>query len=308
METPPSFNDQQSWGGPRFRPGSGPHTPRPASTVHDHQAFAAHGGPLTPRATSSEEGQQTFVARAPQETRFHPAQERVTASSSDNLFMPVPSAQVPPSYVYNLPAVPANPRFGAVHHSPFSRPLPYPSTFSSYHNPSFTIPPPHAPPPHAPSRAFYSHAPQGPVSNGFPLGPAPPIPSYLPPHVVPSNDVPHFGHHPSGYNHPQPAYMHSQPAPQATYNHFVPQPALPFSNLPLAPSPSPSSSSVLPHLSKLYLLFLTYLSSPRSKTSFLGMKVLLPLFVLMVLSVISWTLRLMWTQVALTLVPLLLRC
>ena len=267
METPPSFNDQQSWGGPRFRPGSGPHTPRPASTVHDHQAFAAHGGPLTPRATSSEEGQQTFVARAPQETRFHQPQERVTASSSDNLFMPVPSAQVPPSYVYNLPAVPANPRFGAVHHSPFSRPLPYPSTFSSYHNPSFTIPPPHAPPPHAPSRAFYSHAPQGPVSNGFPLGPAPPIPSYLPPHVVPSNDVPHFEHHPSGYNHPQPAYMHSQPAPQATYNHFVPQPALPFSNLPLAPSPSPSSSSVLPHLSKT-LPTVSHISVLTSKQDF----------------------------------------
>ena len=130
METPPSFNDQQSWGGQRFRPGSGPHTPRAPSTEQEQHASVARGGPITPRATSSEQEQHTFVARAPREVHFpHLAQEGVIASSLDNLFMPVPSVQVPPSYVYNLPNVPANPRFGAVHHSPFSRPLPYPSSF-----------------------------------------------------------------------------------------------------------------------------------------------------------------------------------
>ena len=71
------------------------------------------------------------------------AQGGVISSSLDNLFYP--PTVVPPSYAYNLPNVPLNPHFSAANHSPFSRPLPYPSTFTSYNNPVFVIPPP---PPH----------------------------------------------------------------------------------------------------------------------------------------------------------------
>ena len=111
MQTPPSFNDQHAWGGQQFRVAQ---VLSPTVTAtQEHSPLPAQGG---------EDNRTSRLA-----------QGGVISSSSDNLFHP--STVVPPSYAYNLPNVPLNPRFRAANHSPFSRPLPYPSTFTSYNNP-----------------------------------------------------------------------------------------------------------------------------------------------------------------------------
>ena len=211
METPPNVNDQQAWGGQRYR-------------------FS----PATSRATSQEQDQTTYIGRGQQDVRPLPlSQDKVTASSSDALFNPV--TDNPPPHTFNLPNVPLNPRFGAYNHSPFSRPLPHPSTFTSYNNPSFAVPPP---PPHA----FYNRVPSFP--QNVPLGPPPPVPPRPPLH---------FHHQQDAYSHSQPVYSHPQPA----YPPFMPQqhlyshpPPLPQAPAPL-PSPSPSSHSSSSHSSSL---------------------------------------------------------
>ena len=181
------------------------------------------------------------------------------ASSSDNLFHPV--SHVPSSYVFSLPTVPSNPRHHANNSSTaFNRPLPYHSPFSSYNNPTFTIP----------HHAYYNHPRTSPVT--VPLGPPPPLPPRpqpIRPFTQP-HSFPHMYNHPFPvHQFPQPAYRQNQPAyyqhqpafpvqHQPTYHHsaspFFQNPPLyqnpaldqnPTLSIPSSPSPpsSPLSSS-----------------------------------------------------------------
>ena len=180
----------------------------------------------------------------------------VISSSSDNLFYPPP--RLPSSYVYNLPDVPLNPCFHARNHSPFSRPLPNPSSFTSYNNPTFVIPPlprynssSQIPPLH--------HAP----SPGVPP-PVPPNSSHFQSQAYPVFNVPRPS---SQVDHQQPAYIQPQPAyipPQSAYIHSQPayDPVLPqthslYQHLPLPPSAIStivSSSKALPTVTHIQIL------------------------------------------------------
>ena len=108
--------------------------------------------------------------------------------------------------------------FHAYNHSPFSRPLPYPSTFSSYNNPSFAVPPPPQPP-----QAFYNTTR---LPNTTLLNQPPPIP-----------------------NQGQPPFANQQPvhAHYAPPHTFIPasQPVAYHQPVPVS-SPSPSLSLPLP--------------------------------------------------------------
>ena len=117
VQMPPNLNEQQTWGGVRYRPPSEP-----------------------PPTVTNERDQATLVARGRQETQDHPlSQQGVIASSSNNLFHPVPNA--PSSYVFSLPKVLSNPRL-RTYDAPntFPHPYSYRSPFSSYNNPAFTVP------------------------------------------------------------------------------------------------------------------------------------------------------------------------
>ena len=227
MQTPPNLNDQQTWGGQRYQPVSRAlptipkalSTPSTASDDNDRTALNAHRQQDGPAQASSQAG---FIA-----------------SSSDNLFHPVPNVQ--PSYVFSLPKIPSNPRLHNQNPTnTFQRPFPYRSNLSSYNNPRFEVPPA---PLHHPS------------SINVQLGPGPPIPPRIrsshSSHVSQpqNNHSPHaYNHSPHAYNHTQPVYNHSQPA----YNHVPPiQPPyytqpLPntflHQNLPAHALPLPSSS------------------------------------------------------------------
>ena len=194
MQTPPHLNDQHVWGGRRFR------------AEQD----------ISPATTQR---------RTPREGRFHQREGRypqggVIASNSDSLFHPVLNDPVPSSYVYNLPDVP--PRFRASHHSPFTRPLPYLSTFSSYNNPTLAIPP------------YNSYPPAHPLGSAHQMGP-PPLPPFSsrPPPVVPQLQ----------FAPSQPSYLQPPPA----IDHHLPST---YSSRPLPPVPSISPS----HLSTLISL------------------------------------------------------
>ena len=68
MQMPSNLNEQQTWGGQCYQPVS---TPTPTVT--------------------NEQDQPTLLARGTQDLQVHPlSQARVIASSSDNLFHPVP--------------------------------------------------------------------------------------------------------------------------------------------------------------------------------------------------------------------------
>ena len=135
MQTPPNINDQHAWWGQHF--------------LVDQ---SLHPSLDTVQGTSTQEGQVDHTPQIPQ--------GRVIASSSDTLFHPTSYTAIPPSYV--LPDIPPYPHFCAFNHSPFSCLLPYPSSFSSYNNPNFAIPP---------------HNPSTVVPNTCPLE--------APPHVLP---------------------------------------------------------------------------------------------------------------------------
>jgi hypothetical protein len=185
MQTPPNLNDQHNWGGQRFHA---------ISTV----------SPTIP----NEQDQPTLVARGRQDTQAQPlSQAGFIASSSDNLFHPVPA--VPSSYVFTLPNIPSDPRIHAYNPTnTFQHCPPYHSPFSSYNNPSFAIPP----------RQNHNHIPSPPVNP--PLVQPPPIPHPVLPQPLPFNHPQHM------YNHSQPLYNFHQPAfhhPQPVYHQ--PQPA-----------------------------------------------------------------------------------
>ena len=150
MQTP-HLNDQQTWGGEHFHPV--PPSPSTPSNENNQTTLNAHGREDAPVQALSQGG--------------------ILASSSDNLFHPIPN-NIPP-YVFSLPNIPSNPRFNTFDPvNTFQRPLPYRSTRSSYNNPRFDIPPA---PFHQPS----------PIT--VPLGPPPPIPPRIR-HFSPSH-IPH---------------------------------------------------------------------------------------------------------------------
>ena len=217
MQTPPTFNDQHAWGGQLFRAAR---VPSPSLV------------PQEPTPLPAQRGEDV------RPSRLH--QGGVTASSSDNLFHP--TSHVPSSHVYRLPDVPLNPRFLACNHSPFSRPLPNPSSFTSYNNPTFVIPPP-LPHYNSPNQV------PAPLPPAFPTGVPPPIP-------------PHYHSHPANTSRPQfdrfqPAYIQPQPLPQPTYDPLLPQPHALYHHLPLQPSSLPtvlSSSKTLPTVTHIHIL------------------------------------------------------
>jgi hypothetical protein len=147
MQSPPDMNKQPIWGGQHFQLGS--------STVDNEQT--------------------TIVGRSQPDQRSRPfSRTGFTASSSDNLFRPVQPTS--PSYVFNLPTIPSfpAPNYHAYNQpsDTFSRPLHYPSAFTSYNNPAFAIPPlsPH----------IQYHQPYPPHRIHSPLRQPPPIPPQLP--------------------------------------------------------------------------------------------------------------------------------
>ena len=220
MQTPPTFNDQHAWGGQRFR----------AAQVTSPSLPAQDLTPLPARGV-----EEVRPSRLPQ--------GGVIASSSDNLFYP--TSHVPSSYIYNLPDVPLNPRFHARNHSPFSRPLPNPSSFTSYNNPNFAIPSL----PHYNSSNQLPPLPQARVPSA--AGAPPPIPSHF--HTYPPFHVPQ-----PQFDHQQPAYIQPPPVPQPAYDPLLPQPHALYQHLPLPPSSLPttiiSSSKTLPTVTHITVL------------------------------------------------------
>src|ERR1700728_3712328 len=109
MQTPPNLNDQHRWGGERYRPPT-----------------------MEP---STEQTARTYMERGRQNMRPQTLSESragVIASSSDDLFHPYTNT-APPLHPYTLP----NPSFlPDSRHDAYiqsnRRPLPHPSTFSSY--------------------------------------------------------------------------------------------------------------------------------------------------------------------------------
>ena len=105
MQTPTNLNDQHAWGG------------QPFHRIHSESS-----------ASVTEQDQTTMVVHGRQDAPVHPlSQAGVIASSSDNLFHPVPN--VPSSHIFNLPTVLSPSR-----HHVYNRPqaFPYHSPFSSY--------------------------------------------------------------------------------------------------------------------------------------------------------------------------------
>ena len=122
--TPAGINEQQVWGGTIF------HYPDSSGTLNVKQPALV--GPQDPGSV------------IPPSSQAH-----IVASSSDDLFHPVPGG---PSFVtYHLPPVPNKTAYNLpfsnhfpVNWSHLSQPpvcfLPYPTSASSYNNPAFTIP------------------------------------------------------------------------------------------------------------------------------------------------------------------------
>ena len=234
MQTPPNLNEQPAWGRQPFQ--------QPSQQ-------SAH-------SDSSAADQPTIVGRIPQDAQANPmSQTGVIASSSDNLFHPVPN--VPSSYVFSLPNVPLVPRRHAYTSDTFHRP--YHSPFSSYNNPMFTIP----------SHAYYNHISPWPVT--IPLGPPPPIPPRIHSHSVRQFNQPFpFNHSQHMYNPSQPAHHFHQPAfpafqNQPTYNNTAP-PLYQNPPLRIASPPSPPSSPVSSTLKTLPTV--THISPLLSKLDF----------------------------------------
>jgi hypothetical protein len=207
MQSPGFPNDQPAWGGQRFRVDQ---AISPSSTTVQERVYQERKDPSRP-------------LRMPQ--------GGIIASSSDNVFHPV--SPVPLAYPYNLPPIPLNPRYRATDHSPFSRPLPYPSSFSSYNNPTFAIPP-------RPSRTTYNQS--RPLPDAPTLGPPPPIPPRMYSH--PSYPVPQA---PAPFVHQQPTYMPSQPA----FDPFMPHDHTLQTSL---ASPTVSLSKTLPSVTHIPVL------------------------------------------------------
>ena len=211
------------------------------------------------------------MARGTQDLQVHPlSQARVIASSSDNLFHPVPDP--PSSYAY----IPSNPRLHT-YNPPniFQHPLPYHSPFTSYNNPNIAVPPHPALPPHPPLPPHPTLPPCPPLVQRSPISPTRPFVPPFPPCV---NSQPHFDPSQHAYNHFQPAYTHqpeydSQPAshhfPPVYNNHppYIP-PVQPFYQLPALPPVSPRSTSPVSSTSLKNLPTVTHIPILNLKQDF----------------------------------------
>src|ERR1700678_3293962 len=217
--TPVGTNEQQVWGGNVYR------YPDPSGTLTVEQA--AHVDPPDPGSV------------LPPSSQAH-----LLASSSDDLFHPVPGG---PSFVpYRLPPVPNNTAYTLpfsnhipVNRSHLSQPpvrfLPYPTSASSYNNPAFTIP----------SQDFSQPNYQQHPSHFQPVSSAVPLYHSQPQHT---HFTPPFSQPPPLSVSPVPAaYMphHNSQIP-AQYVYYVPQP----SSSP-APSFSSSPSKALPSVTHI---------------------------------------------------------
>jgi hypothetical protein len=123
MQSPTGFNNQHAWGGQRFQTG-------PDGSQTD--------------ASDSELDTPTLLGNGNNDRRFQPLpQTGFTASTSDDVFHPAPGG--PSSTLFTLSDVPYNPNPRYPSQRPVTHlnrpPLPYRSSFSSYNNPGFNIPP-----------------------------------------------------------------------------------------------------------------------------------------------------------------------
>lgn len=198
MQASTNLNEQQAWGGQGFQ--------------HNTLDVAQRGQVDSGNVPSSQAG---FVA-----------------SNSDDLFHPVSGGPSP--YIFNLPDVPPNPHpYYNTYNCQSPRGLQYPSSSSSYNNPTFTIPPlnfwnnqVHSPPQFLPS----------PVHNNIPslschISPSPNLPSPL---VTPCVQ------HQSAYNQNHIAQ------PPAQIHYYFPHPSsLPVSSNSSKPLPSITHISIL---------------------------------------------------------------
>ena len=258
MQTPPNLNDQHAWGGKPFR----------HSILHSDHSDSPEAVLEKDRQTVSSavtEQDQTIIGRVPQDNaQVNPmSQAGFVASSSDNLFHPV--TNVPSSHVFSLPNIPSNvqvPSNSRRHgHNSNTYHHPYHSPFSSYNNPTFTIP--HA---YTPVTVL--------------LGPPPPIPPRVRSRSVrqfnqPQSQPSPFYHSQHMYNHTQPVHNFHQPAYIQPQPAFQNQPAFPpyqhqptynfpiptlYQNPPLhtlsppSPPPSPSASKTLPTVTHIPIL------------------------------------------------------
>ena len=214
--TPPNLNDQPEhrWGGEHFWPPSSKSTTdQPSRTLigRDRQ---------NPLPQSLSESRAGFIASSSDDL-FHPTTNNLPSSNTT-----VPSSHTCRYTLPNVSQLPLHPDPRYAYTQPpvgSSRPLPYSS--SSYHNPSFEIPPPH-------HHSFYT-------------GPAPAIP--------PSS----FVHQPT-----QDTFYHqSQPLPPGHVQSFPRPPAYPrphpssrsSSRTSRRSSPSPTRSKTLPSVTHSYV-------------------------------------------------------
>jgi hypothetical protein len=228
MQTPPNLDNQQDWGGERYRP-----------------------YPDEPQTTGDEDEQITLIGRPQEDPRAHPLlQAGFIASSSDNLFNPV--SMGPSSHTYRLQNIPLNPitRPSAYIQPPdtFSRPLyHHRSHLSSYNNPSFVPPQPHA---------LYTDDNTSSLPTNIPfnrLRPPPPLPQAPRPYIpvpVAYNYQPADDPYPTAYNQPFPNHI--------TYQNQIPQTDNYIQHpLPLPPN-LPAFSKTLPTVSHVPVLTLKH--------------------------------------------------
>ena len=228
--TPPNLNDQHTWGGHAFCP------PSATSPTVDNGL-----------------DQATIIAHGRHDTQAQPlSQAGVIASSSNNLFHPVPN--IPSSSAFTLPPVPSNPPYHAYNPpDTFQRPLPYRSSLSSYNNPHFQIPSSHTQAPLGPPPLFPPRIRSCPVFHSSQ-------------HQFNHSSPCQFNQPQNTYIHPQPAYIHPQPAynhSQPAYNHSQP----PIYNFPFVPPVNVSPAQLLHQITPLPVILPPSPPSPTVSTS-----------------------------------------
>ncbi|KAF8813972.1 hypothetical protein BYT27DRAFT_7250838, partial [Phlegmacium glaucopus] len=222
-------------------------TPTPSGLNEQH----VWGGHPFPDSISDGNEQITFIGQQALTARMQSPQARIIASDSDTLFYPTTSGH--PSLPFILPDVPyysvsnknhaynqVSPRFSHIpinreHLSEppiayFSNTVPFSSSYSSYNNPGFTVPP-----------KQYKHPPLHEPPVFRPPLPKYPIPSFNPislqlsSHSLPTSIQSHppFSSNPNPIINPQP---NQAPLPNSG----------PIQYVYCLPPPPPSSSQLLP--------------------------------------------------------------
>ena len=187
MQPSSSLNEQHIWGGDQFAPHSG----ETSDTTREDTTVVGHGR---------------------RGRRFRaPSQGGIIASVSDDLFHP--TSHLPSSNTFRLPNVPFNPNPRYNMHNRRGASM-YPLPYSSYNNPSFSIPP------NSPRNLPYSVTPLPTNISPHRLGPPPPIPPrpFIPDqhlfnyHSQPpySASASHHGVYPSTIPFPSSFYPHQE--------------------------------------------------------------------------------------------------